>query len=78
MAGPWSLQRRCPDCGRTATIKVAALTADCDGDTMRGAARGHPGVAETAAAGVPCDRAGPVELIKREMASFHSCHKRRG
>jgi hypothetical protein len=35
MAGPLSLRWRCPDCGRTATIKVAALAADCDGDMMR-------------------------------------------
>jgi len=28
MAGPLSLRWRCPDCGRTATIKVAALAAD--------------------------------------------------
>jgi hypothetical protein len=35
MAGPLSLRWRCPACGRTATIKVSALAADCDGDMMR-------------------------------------------
>jgi hypothetical protein len=35
MAGPLSLRWRCAACGRTATIKVAALATACDGDTMR-------------------------------------------
>ena len=35
MAGPLSLRWRCPACGRTATIKVSALTASCDGDMIR-------------------------------------------
>ena len=35
MAGPLALRWRCPVCGRTAIIKVAALTTVCDGDTIR-------------------------------------------
>jgi hypothetical protein len=32
---PLALRWRCPVCGRTAIIKVAALTTVCDGDTIR-------------------------------------------
>ena len=34
-AGPLALRWRCPDCGRSAIIKVSTLATACDGESLR-------------------------------------------
>jgi predicted RNA-binding Zn-ribbon protein involved in translation (DUF1610 family) len=34
-AGPMALRWRCPDCGKTAIIRVTTLATVCDGETVR-------------------------------------------
>jgi predicted RNA-binding Zn-ribbon protein involved in translation (DUF1610 family) len=34
-ATPLALRWRCPDCGKTAIMRVSILAAACDGDTIR-------------------------------------------
>ena len=34
-AGPSTLRWRCPDCGKTAIMRVTTLATVCDGETVR-------------------------------------------
>jgi hypothetical protein len=34
-AGPLTLRWRCPDCGKTAIMRVTTLATVCDGETVR-------------------------------------------